>query len=130
MERDELVCVSTHKKFLRPQESQQFIKLKANWTRACKRRGHRPNDVNAILFNTTTDSVTKVFIIIIILMIINTEKKILIIITKMLVIKLSILDVMVVRCRSVSTVAVHKECSQMPQLNHNCTVKRNSVDKS
>jgi len=60
VERDDVICVSAHKKFLRPQESQQFTELKANWARACKQRGHRPTDVNAILFSPTTDDNTKV----------------------------------------------------------------------
>ena len=50
LERDQIVCVSAHKKFMRPQESQQFVELKANWAKACKHRGHQPADVNAILF--------------------------------------------------------------------------------
>ena len=64
VERDEILCVAAHKRFLRPQESQQFVELKANWTRACKHRGHLPSDVNAILFSRDNDSNAKVWIII------------------------------------------------------------------
>jgi len=56
LERDEIVCVSSHRRFVRPQESQRFIELKANWTRACRQRGHRPsNDANHILFTATRE---------------------------------------------------------------------------
>jgi len=56
LERDEIVCVSSHKRFVRPQESQRFVELKANWGRACKQRGHRASDVNSVLFVTTGQS--------------------------------------------------------------------------
>jgi hypothetical protein len=51
LKRDEIVCVSVHKKFLRPQESQRFIEVKANWVRSCRHRGHPAGDVDDILFS-------------------------------------------------------------------------------
>ena len=51
VERDAVVCVSAHRRYVRPQESDRFVELKANWTRACRQRGHRPlSDANDILF--------------------------------------------------------------------------------
>jgi len=53
VERDAVVCVSAHRRYVRPQESERFVELKANWTRACRQRGHRPlSDANDILFAT------------------------------------------------------------------------------
>jgi len=63
LERDDIVCVSSQRRFIRPRESQRFIELKASWTRACKQRGHRPSDANDILFtaaNTTGQTHNKV----------------------------------------------------------------------
>jgi hypothetical protein len=45
MERDQIVCVSSGKKFLQPQESQQLIEIKANWGRACKAYGKHSTDI-------------------------------------------------------------------------------------
>jgi len=50
VERDQILCVSSNKKFLRPKESQRFVEIKANWARACKRRGHHASDLDKILF--------------------------------------------------------------------------------
>ena len=50
VERDQILCVSSNKKFLRPKESQRFVEIKANWVRACKRRGHQASDLDKILF--------------------------------------------------------------------------------
>lgn len=54
-ERDQILCVSSNKKFLRPKESQQFIEIKANWARACKRRGHQVSDLDRLLFASSSD---------------------------------------------------------------------------
>lgn len=50
VDRDQIFCVSANKKFLRPKESQRFVEIKANWVRACKRRGHQATDLDKILF--------------------------------------------------------------------------------
>jgi len=56
LERDQILCVSSYKKYLRPQETQRFIEIKANWVRSCRHKGHRAGDVDAILFSADSDS--------------------------------------------------------------------------
>jgi hypothetical protein len=56
VDRDQIFCVSANKKFLRPKESQRFVEIKANWVRACKRRGHQATDLDKILFAGSSSS--------------------------------------------------------------------------
>jgi len=56
VERDQVLCVSSQKKFQRPKESQHFTELKANWARMYKRQGVRSVDCNSLLFNRASNS--------------------------------------------------------------------------